>query len=216
MTAAESGGLDPELKAALIDLGEQLPAIWGGGRLTRPQKKALLRCLIEKVVIHRARRDQVQTRIVWRGGAVSELQIPLTVSSFAVLPCAQELEAQTLELERAGCPDREIAERLTMAGLRTPRHDHVRESTVRRLRLKHRLLVDRHHPHRLRPAAYVSVSELAQRLGMPPHWIYYQIQSGRIEISRGPGSGLYLFPDQPETVEQLKQLKAGEVEIVRL
>ncbi|WP_231510513.1 hypothetical protein [Fischerella sp. PCC 9605] len=36
--------------------------------MTQVQKKSLLRCLIDKVVIHRVARDTVRTRIIWKGG----------------------------------------------------------------------------------------------------------------------------------------------------
>jgi hypothetical protein len=136
--------------------------------------------------------------------------------SFAALSCAQELESRVLELGKAGYADREIAERLSLEGLRSPGHECVPESTVRRLRLKHRMMVDRHHPHRLRPTGHLAIRELAQRLSLPEHWIYYQIRSGRIEIARDPATGLYLFPDRPETVAQLQRLSEGKIDIVRL
>src|SRR5207302_1342858 len=73
--------LPPELKAAFTEIGRQLPAIWDQPVLTRQQKKALLRCLIEKVVIHRAPHDCAQLRIVWQGGDTTSLAIPLPVGS---------------------------------------------------------------------------------------------------------------------------------------
>lgn len=47
--------LPPELKATFTAIGQQLPALWPTERLSQPQKKALLRCLIDKVVIPIAR-----------------------------------------------------------------------------------------------------------------------------------------------------------------
>jgi hypothetical protein len=59
-----SVALAPTLRAALADLGHRLPAIWDTGVLSRAQKKALHRCLIDKVVIHRPVPDRIHTRIV--------------------------------------------------------------------------------------------------------------------------------------------------------
>lgn len=56
--------LPKEVKAAFTAIGQKLPELWQGDILTQVQKKALLRCLIDKVVIHRVVRDQVRTRIV--------------------------------------------------------------------------------------------------------------------------------------------------------
>ena len=60
--------LSPTLQAAFRAVGQKLPELWATDVLSQPQRKALLRCLIDKVVIQRARRDQIHTRIVWRGG----------------------------------------------------------------------------------------------------------------------------------------------------
>ncbi len=70
-----------ELKAAFTAIGQKLPEIWRGDTLTQVQKKALLRCLIDKVVIHRVVRDQVRTRIVWKGGDTTTVDLPIPVGS---------------------------------------------------------------------------------------------------------------------------------------
>jgi len=70
--------------------------------LAQPQRKALLRCLIDKVVVHRAPRDEVQTRIVWKGGATTTFAVPVTVGAFADLQGAAAMEQQILTLFAAG------------------------------------------------------------------------------------------------------------------
>ena len=52
-----------------------MPEWWAAGRLSQPQKKALLRSLIDKVVIHRAPRDTIHLRVVWKGGEVTTAEI---------------------------------------------------------------------------------------------------------------------------------------------
>ena len=56
--------LPVQLKVAFTAIGQKLPELWQGDVLTQIQKKALLRCLIDKIVIHRVVRDSVRTRIV--------------------------------------------------------------------------------------------------------------------------------------------------------
>src|SRR5262249_59828621 len=60
--------LTAELKAAFTSIGQRLPQIWEQDLLSREQKKALLRCLIDKIALHRFAPDRVQARIVWIGG----------------------------------------------------------------------------------------------------------------------------------------------------
>ena len=77
--------LSLELKAAFTAIGQKLPELWQSDVLTQVQRKALLRCLIDKVVIHRVVRDQVRTRIVWKGGDTTTVDLPIPVGSLAEL-----------------------------------------------------------------------------------------------------------------------------------
>jgi hypothetical protein len=60
-------------------LGERLPALWADPAIRRERCKALLHCLMEKVVMRRSARDRADVRIVWRGGATTELTVMMPV-----------------------------------------------------------------------------------------------------------------------------------------
>ena len=55
-------------------------------RRPRCERKALLRCLVEKVVLDRGEHDVSPVRIVWRGGAVSELEVKMRVTPSQARP----------------------------------------------------------------------------------------------------------------------------------
>ena len=203
--------LSAELKAAFSDIGKQLPKLWNTEKLSRAQKKALLRCLIDKVIIHRAKRDQVQTRIVWKGGDTTTLQIPIPVGSFSELSNAEALEQQILSLTHQDHSDIEIAEKLTAKGYRSPMRNVLLPSTVQSVRLKHRIFQKRYQSHPRHIPGYLTVPQIAQALGVSKYWIYDRINNGTITITRDQDSGLYLFPDQPNTLEQFKQLQNGQL-----
>ncbi len=114
-----------------------LAELWHGSALTTARKKALLRCLIDKVVIHRAAPDTIHLRVVWRGGDASTFDVPVSVGSFSALSGHKEMEARVLDLARAGRSDEAIAAELTAAGHRSPMRDRVLPSTVRNIRLQH-------------------------------------------------------------------------------
>lgn len=100
----------PELRAALSSLGQSRPTLGRQPTVSRAQRKALLRCLIDTVVLDRQAPDTIATRIVWRGGAVTELGIPCTVGRLADLSDFSQLEAQILRLEARGKSAEEIAQ----------------------------------------------------------------------------------------------------------
>ena len=206
--SAESA-LTPEVRQAFLDIGRTLPDLWQTDILSQAQRKTLLRCLIDKVVVHRMPRDEVQTRIVWKGGATTTFAVPVTVGAFTDLQGAAAMEHQILTLFAAGHTDEAIAAQLTQQGYRSPQRPQVLPSTVRTIRLKHGRMQQRHQSHPRRVAGYLTVPQLARRLGVSPHWLYDRLANGRIQLGKDPTTGLYLFPDQPTTLEHLQQLQAG-------
>src|ERR1700759_2579134 len=204
--------LDDGLRAAFADAGRRLPEIWNGATLTTARKKALLRCLIDKVVIHRTAADTIHMRIVWRGGDASVFDVPVPVGSLSALSRHEEMEIRVLEGARASQNDTEIAAELSAAGFRSPMRKQVLPSTVRGIRLRHGILQVRSQSHPRRIPGYLTIPQLAGRLGATTHWIYDRIHNGSIIVLRDEGSGLYLFPDTPDTLTDLQKLRTGEVE----
>ena len=64
---ADPAALDPVLRAQALALGKRLPALWADPGVSREHRKALLRCLIDKVALRRTARDVASVRVVWRG-----------------------------------------------------------------------------------------------------------------------------------------------------
>jgi DNA invertase Pin-like site-specific DNA recombinase len=203
-----------DLRAAFSRLGQKLPDLWSTGVLSRAQKKALLRCLVEKVVVQRVGRDRVQVRIVWRGGEITECVIPIPVGSLAELSTGEALEARVLQLHKAGKSDEIIARELSAAGFRSPLHQELLVSTVKGLRLKHRCFITRHQSHPRSIAGSLTVTQVAQRLGLSGHWLYDRIHNGQIQIQKDPATRLFLFPDHPSTLERLTHLRTGYLQQV--
>jgi hypothetical protein len=203
--------LPAELQAAFMAIGQKLPELWPTAVLSTAQKKALLRCLIDKVVIQRHRRDQVHTRIVWKGGDITTLEVPIPVGSMAELSNSTEFEQRLLTLCRQGLDDAAIAQQLTAEGFRSPMNPAaVLPSTVQCTRLKQGVMLSRHQSHPRRYPGYLTVSQLANALAVAPHWIYDRIHNGTIALSRDEATGLYLFPDRPDTRLRLQQLRDGQ------
>jgi len=207
--------LTAELKAAFTAIGEKLPQIWEQDLLSREQKKALLRCLIEKVVLQRVARDCAQARIVWMGGETTTLRIPMSVRKLSELSGLEEMEREVVKLSTQGATDGEIARRLTACGHRSPRRQSVLPSTVRKIRLKHDIMSERNQSHPRRIKGFLTVPQLAKELSVAAHFIYDRINNGTIEIVKDRATGLYLFPDRPATVKQFRKLIDGRLKNLR-
>jgi DNA invertase Pin-like site-specific DNA recombinase len=216
-TALTAASLPDELRAAFTAIGKELPRIWDQENLLpAPHKKALLRCLIEKVVIRRTAPDQVRTRIVWQGGATTTLQVPVTVGALTSLSNFSAMEQFIVDLSQQGKLDEEIAEHLTTLGFRSPKNPlEVLPSTVKTIRLRHRIFLKRSQSHPRQIPGHLTIPQLARLLDVTPFWFYDRINNGRIQISKDKQTGLYLFPDKSETLEKLQQFKSGILKNLR-
>jgi DNA invertase Pin-like site-specific DNA recombinase len=203
--------LPPDLKARFQAIGQHLPQMWADGHISQAHKKALLRCLIDKVVMHRCAHDRIEVRIVWKGGDHTPLTVPVSVGAFNRLTNAEAMEAFIVAESQKGTSDDDIARSLTEQGYRSPMREEVLASTVRNIRYKHRIL---HSPHQARPlriAGYLTVAQLAKAIDVSEHWIYDRIHNGTISSSKTSPRGGCIFPDRPETLKQFKALKSGKL-----
>src|SRR4051812_34100009 len=104
--AGPSPTIPPELRRAFERVGRDLPRLWDEGHLAQAQKKSLLRCLIDKVVIRRLAPDSVEARIVWKGGDTTTAAIPVTVNALARLSSAAAMEETIVSRALRGETDR--------------------------------------------------------------------------------------------------------------
>ena len=88
-------------------------------------------------------------------------------------------------------------------------------STVRIIRLRHRLLREQRQSHPRRIPGFLTVSQIARALKITPHWIYDRIHNGTIRVRRDRQTRLYLFPDEPQTTALFKQLRDGTLQKLR-
>ena len=207
--------ISPELRMAFQAIGHHLPILWQQGHVRQQHKKALLRALIDKVVVHRLARDQMQARIVWKGGETTTLLIPVPIGTFKDLAGAETMERIIVERSTAGMLDEAIAQELTELGYRSPMGVVVLPSTVRGIRLKHGIFQKRSQSHPRRIEGALTISQIATALDIDPHWIYDRIHNGTIQVDKDPNTRLFLFPDDPTTLEQFRQLHSGKFQNLR-
>jgi DNA invertase Pin-like site-specific DNA recombinase len=203
--------LTPALRQAFNDIGRRLPQVWADGVLSSAQKKSLLRCLVDKVVLDKPVREQVQVRIVWRGGDHTTLTLPIVVISLGEMSIAAEMKEKVMVLTREGKTDREIAQLLSQQGYRSPRDtQRLRPCTVAKIRREGGIRRIKSRPQRI--SGYLTLSQIAQYLGVSRNWLYYRIWKGEIQVNKDATTGLYLFPDRPQTLTWFSEFRAGQRE----
>ena len=211
---AATGPGQPELRAALTEIGETLPLLWTDPRLAPGQRKALLRCLVDKVVLERTAVDRVAVRVVWAGGDWSEFVADTGGHALRALSGMDAIERLVAELARAGVSDAAIAEALEARGHHLDNGRPVLLSTVRKLRLAQGI---RYRPEmRRRVAGALTVPDVAEIVGVSQAWLHHRIRKGKIRLALDPQRHMYLFPGDPAVLDAIRQLVDGRVTTVDL
>ena len=201
-----------DLLEQLQDVGANLPELWQQDILKTSQKKALLRTLIDKVVLHRIATDQVRVRVVWRGGQTTTVEMRVPVSGFARLSDWKQIQDTIANLVREGQTDEQIAAVLTSNGHRAPSGGEITVGTVQKVRFKTRVL---RYPKKSRPchkSGYLTIAQLADKLNVAHAKIYWHIRNGTIDAKKDECTRCFLFSDKPATLALLRQLFAGEID----
>ena len=121
--AARPKTLTPQEKSAILALGDNLEAVWAAATTTDRDRKQLLHTLLDEVniTVHRGDTDSHADLIVrWKGGAISELTVPLKRTPANRL----RTDEDTVDLLRrlaVHYPDATIAHILNRQGRRTAR-----------------------------------------------------------------------------------------------
>jgi excisionase family DNA binding protein len=181
-------------RGQLEALARDLPALWAAKTTAQRDRKRLLRSLIADVTLTSdPHQPTVQVGIRWQSGAAEQHTItrPQTAGE------ARRTPPEALELIRRLGPHRsnaEIATELQAAGLRTGTGKAFDERTVCNLRSRYRI-----------PAASalsdgeLTVSQVAERLGVSTTVIYHWIARGKLLARRGYHNQLCIpFPPQVE------------------
>ena len=143
--------------------------------------------------------------MVWVSGAVSMLAVHPPLLRQSDRPNYEHFVEHLLTLGAAGDSDREIAQRLTLAGFRSARSKRVPAGLggeIRRARGPISLTEQCRTQAKL--AEHWTVFGLAQELGVHRTWLYTRIRNGTLPTMRPPVVGHYLIPDDPTLLAALR------------
>lgn len=147
-------------------------------------------------------------RIVWRGGAVTSLDVKMRVNSVSRLARGRG-NASTCACSgaREGMYDDEIAAVLTREGHRSPTcEDKVLPITVQRIRYAASLGVNQPRTRWTQSVGFLSATELAAKLKIPVNWLYVQIRKQRLIVDR-QSNGAYIFSDTEDVLKGICNLR---------
>jgi DNA invertase Pin-like site-specific DNA recombinase len=165
-------------RARLLALGSDLGRVWSAPSTTDRDRKQLLRSVVEEVILDINRPDRRATiTIRWRGGALSELAVPLPERR----PSVQTAEDTIVLLERLAVhyDDATIAAILNRQGRRTAKGERFTRHTVGCLR-RYRNIATHQPPTEPPDGELLSVHKAAEQLGVAPSTLFRWLQAGFI------------------------------------
>jgi excisionase family DNA binding protein len=175
---AEHRPLQEEEKARIQTIAGDLAAVWDAEPTTNRDRKRLLRCLIEEVQV-RTEEARYLVRVVWKGGAVTDLQVKRNARGFNNHATPED----TVELIRKLAEDLEddqIARVLNRQGRRGAMGSPFTRASVSNIRqnngipryCKLKSIDPQHGPF--------TAQEAARELGVTPCTVYDWIRDGVI------------------------------------
>jgi DNA invertase Pin-like site-specific DNA recombinase len=126
-------GLTAGERARIGELAGQLPALWADPGTSSADRQEVIRCLVERVVVHvQGQTEVVEATIHWAGGFASRHEVRRPVGDYDRLRDFPRLRARIAELRSEGKTSRQIADCLNAEGFHPPRAGGAfRESAVR-------------------------------------------------------------------------------------
>jgi hypothetical protein len=188
-------------------LSQNVPSLWHAAGTTALERKPIVRCLVERVVVAA---DQATERtdgtIVWKGGLTTQHQVARPVGRYEQLRDYQRLTQRLQELHRQGLHRGPIAEKLNAEGFVPPhRRGGFTELGVGAL-MRELGLVGEYFGDDLLQQHEWRIPDLARELGVIPQKIHYWIKQGWIHSRRTPsGKHLIVWADKDE-IRRLKRL----------
>ena len=196
--------------AWITTAGADLRAIFEAPATTHAQRKELIRAVITEIVATAGNASDgkdsgrtCQIRIIWQGGASTEVQMPLPASGKHGRTTSEE----TLDLIRRLAPrydDTTIAQILGNQNRRTATGLPFRKAHVRALRAYHGIPGYQPPPENVTPgcqdAAVVSIAQAGRQLGVSSATIYRWLRGGFV-------TGEQLTPGAPWQIRVDQQLR---------
>jgi hypothetical protein len=175
--------LDDAVREAIRRLASDIPALWHAPTTTPADRQAIIRQLIERVVVTvHGQSERLDVQLHWVGGHAAQATLTRPVARLEQLSYYPQLLARAAELHAQGQKLTAIAEKLTAEGWRpAKRRKTFNASMVQTLLLAQGLSSRRrcYSDHiEGRCANEWTVAELAYRLAIPQPTLFRWLQRG--------------------------------------
>lgn len=195
-------------KQRIRALANDLPALWQSAATSVVDRKEILRCLVERVVVQvQGNTEYADATIHWAGGFVSQHQVQRPVAQYHQMRDYDRLVQRLRELHEADLTAAEIAEQLNQEGFHpTGRRTIFCAMTVRQLLSRWQLTGERYDKVKLGPKEWW-LSDLARELTVSYGTVRRWIAHGWVHCRRTPQLDYYLIWADADELNRLRRLR---------
>jgi DNA invertase Pin-like site-specific DNA recombinase len=191
-------------------LAADVPALWHAPDTTAAERQAVVRCLIDRVVLTAPPdREVADVEVAWAGGFVSRHQLIRPVARYEQMRDYPALSRRILELRGARRTSGQIAAALNAEGWRPPkRRESFTAGMVRDILCRRGEATTRPSGHPLGEGEWWS-NDLARELGLPHPTLYSWMRRGWVHARQLPGAGgRWVLWADAEELDRLRRLRA--------
>jgi DNA invertase Pin-like site-specific DNA recombinase len=201
--------LGAEGRARVRALAEDIPALWQAPTTTAADRKEVVRCLIERVVVQvRPDSEQVAVTIHWQGGATTEHAVARPVRRYEQLGNFEQLLGRIMALRQEGQTAAAVAAQLNREGYRTPKgRGEFTEDLIRKLLSRQGLTEEKIFADRLGPQEWW-LGDLARELRMSPLKLRDWAARGWLHGRQLPSRGRWVVWADRDEIKRLRKLRA--------
>jgi DNA invertase Pin-like site-specific DNA recombinase len=202
---ATAGAID---RARVPTLAETIPALWRAETTDAADRKEIVRCLVERVVVAvRPDSEHVGVVIHWQGGHSSQHEVRRPVRRYDQLENLKGLLDRVAELRRQGQSAARIAAQLNQEGYRAPKCRGLFSAEMVRQLLHRQGLSGVQEVEPLRPGEWW-LAELAQALHLPRRKLCDWVLRGWVQGRQMAVQGTWIVWADEDEFERLRQLQA--------
>lgn len=201
--------LSAEQRARIRALADDIPSLWEAPTTTAADRKEVVRCLVERVVVQvRQGSAHVAVTIHWRGGFITEHEVMRPVRRYEHLGDFDRLLSRILELRREGQSAVMIAATLNREGFRTPKaRGDFTTHIVRKLLSRRGLTNQKAGAEGLGPHEWW-LADLARKLRMSAWKLRDWVTRGWLHGRQILAEGQWIVWADREEVQRLRKLRA--------
>lgn len=188
-------------------LSESVPSLWHAADTTAVDRKQIVRCLVERVVVVADQATELtDVTIAWKGGLTTQHQVARPVARFEQLQDFRRLQERLKELDQEGLHRAAIAAKLNAEGFVPPhRRGGFSEVGVGTL-MRDMGLAGEYFRDDLLQKDEWRIPDLARQLGVIQQTIHHWIKQGWIHSRRTPSGKHHIVWADKDEIRRLKKI----------